>query len=78
MFSLKNMANRTDPLARDVHGTNPQFLLGKIARSKIYDSQYWKEHCFGLTGEDCCQSIILCRALSYIYDSCLFVSQPKQ
>lgn len=45
------MANRTDPLARDVHGTNPQFLLGKIVRSKIYDNAYWKEHCFGLSGE---------------------------
>lgn len=44
------MANRTDPLAKNVHGTNPQFLLGKIVRSKVHDSAYWKENCFGLTG----------------------------
>lgn len=45
------MANRTDPLAATVHGTNPQFLIEKILRSKIYSSIYWKEHCFGLTAE---------------------------
>lgn len=34
-----------------VHGTNPQFLVEKILRQKIYNSLYWKEHCFGLTAE---------------------------
>jgi PRP38 family len=28
-----------------------QNLVEKIVRSKIYDCQYWKEHCFGLTAE---------------------------
>ncbi|KQJ86872.1 pre-mRNA-splicing factor 38 isoform X2 [Brachypodium distachyon] len=45
------MANRTDPLARSIHGTNPQNLVEKIVRSKIYQSTYWKEQCFGLTAE---------------------------
>eukprot|EP00916_Digyalum_oweni_P000106 GHVL01000139.1.p1 GENE.GHVL01000139.1~~GHVL01000139.1.p1 ORF type:complete len:297 (+),score=44.94 GHVL01000139.1:71-961(+) len=45
------MANRTDPLAATVHGTNPQFLIPKIVRSKIYSTSYWKEHCFALTAD---------------------------
>lgn len=43
------MANVTDPLARPIHGTNPQNLIEYITRQRIYDSQYWKESCFGLT-----------------------------
>ena len=46
------MANVTDPLARAVHGTNPQNLIEYITRQKIYDSRYWKEQCFGLTAAD--------------------------
>ncbi|KAJ1638282.1 Pre-mRNA-splicing factor 38, partial [Pavlovales sp. CCMP2436] len=42
-------ANRTDPSAVTVHGTNPQYLVEKILRTKIYNHPYWKEHCFGLT-----------------------------
>lgn len=45
------MANRTDPAAKSVHGTNPQNLVEKILRSKIYQNSYWKEQCFGLTAE---------------------------
>mmetsp|Transcript_22437 Transcript_22437/g.29097 ORF Transcript_22437/g.29097 Transcript_22437/m.29097 type:complete len:397 (-) Transcript_22437:203-1393(-) len=45
------MANRTDPLAKAVHGTNPQNLVEKILRMKIYGARYWKEECFGLTAE---------------------------
>ncbi|XP_072996425.1 uncharacterized protein [Typha latifolia] len=45
------MANRTDPLAKSIHGTNPQNLVEKILRSKIYQHTYWKEQCFGLTAE---------------------------
>jgi len=46
------MANVTDPLARAIHGTNPQNLIECITRQKIYDSQYWKEECFGLSAVD--------------------------
>lgn len=45
------MANRTDPTAHLIHGTNPQFLFSKILRDKVYNSFYWKESCFGLTAE---------------------------
>lgn len=34
-----------------MHGTNPQYLIEKIIRSRIYDSKYWKEQCFALTAE---------------------------
>lgn len=34
-----------------IHGTNPQNLIDKIVRNKIYNCAYWKEHCFGLTAE---------------------------
>ena len=46
------MANVTDPLACPIHGTNPQNLIEYITRQRIYDSQYWKEQCFGLTAAD--------------------------
>ncbi|KAK9814676.1 hypothetical protein WJX72_009599 [[Myrmecia] bisecta] len=45
------MANRTDIDAASVHGTNPQNLVEKILRMKIYAATYWKQHCFGLTAE---------------------------
>ena len=47
----RDMANSTDPLALSVHGTNPQNLIEKILRTKIYANLFWKEHCFGLTAE---------------------------
>lgn len=45
------MANRTVKDAHSIHGTNPQYLVEKIIRTRIYESKYWKEECFGLTGE---------------------------
>ncbi|KAL6547445.1 U4/U6-U5 snRNP complex subunit prp38 [Orobanche minor] len=45
------MANRTDPLAKSIRGTNPQYLVEKILRTKIYQNTYWKEQCFGLMAE---------------------------
>jgi pre-mRNA-splicing factor 38A len=44
------MANRTVKDAVSIKGTNPQYLVEKIIRSRIYDSRYWKEDCFALTG----------------------------
>ena len=43
------MANATDPLARQIHGSDPQHLVEKIVRLRIYESRFWKERCFGLT-----------------------------
>ncbi|CAG2100524.1 unnamed protein product [Medioppia subpectinata] len=45
------MANRTIKDAKTVHGTNPQYLIEKIIRTRIYESRYWKEDCFALTAE---------------------------
>jgi hypothetical protein len=45
------MANRTDKEAAAIRGTNPQHLVEKITRSKIYNSMFWKEHCFALNAE---------------------------
>jgi len=45
------MANRTVRDAKSVRGTNPQYLVEKIIRSRIYDCSYWKEECFALTAE---------------------------
>ena len=46
------MANRTVKDAVSIKGTNPQYLIEKIIRTRIYDARYWKEDCFGLTGRD--------------------------
>ncbi|XP_060090997.1 pre-mRNA-splicing factor 38A-like [Heteronotia binoei] len=45
------MANRTVKDAHSIHGTNPQYLVEKIIRTRVYESQYWKEECFGLSAE---------------------------
>ncbi|CAF0839278.1 unnamed protein product [Rotaria sordida] len=45
------MANRTVKEAPTIKGTNPQYLIEKIIRSRIYDCRYWKEDCFALTAE---------------------------
>lgn len=53
-----------DSDARNIHGTDPQYLIEKsnlsflfdlspyslVLRLKIHDSRYWKEHCFALSG----------------------------
>ncbi|CAO1638308.1 unnamed protein product [Parajaminaea phylloscopi] len=57
------MANKTSYAAQQVHGTNPQFLIEKVLRSRIYDSVYWKEHCFALTAETLIDKAL---ALDYI------------
>ena len=45
------MANRTVKDAASVKGTNPQYLIEKITRTRIYECKYWKEECFALTGK---------------------------
>ncbi|XP_061175342.1 pre-mRNA-splicing factor 38A-like [Saccostrea echinata] len=45
------MANRTVKDAHSVKGTNPQYLVEKIIRTRIYECRYWKEECFALTAE---------------------------
>ncbi|XP_045159454.1 pre-mRNA-splicing factor 38A-like [Mercenaria mercenaria] len=45
------MANRTVKDAHSIKGTNPQYLIEKIIRTRIYECRYWKEDCFALTAE---------------------------
>ena len=40
-----------DEFSRPVHGTLPQNLIEKIVRMRVYESQFWREYCFGLTAE---------------------------
>ncbi|CAH8876119.1 unnamed protein product [Trichobilharzia szidati] len=58
------MANRTVKDAHTVHGTNPQYLIEKIVRSRIYESQFWKEHCFALTG--ICDFCLFCLTIFFL------------
>uniref|UniRef100_A0A7E4W2A2 Pre-mRNA-splicing factor 38 n=1 Tax=Panagrellus redivivus TaxID=6233 RepID=A0A7E4W2A2_PANRE len=44
------MANRTQKEAV-VRGRNPQNLIEKIIKARIYESLYWKEECFGLSAD---------------------------
>lgn len=57
------MANRTDKDAATIKGTNPQHLVEKITRSKIYNSLYWKEHCFALNAESVIDKCIELKAV---------------
>lgn len=45
------MSNRTVKGAQTVHGSDPQLLVEKIIRERIYECLYWKEECFGLNAE---------------------------
>lgn len=45
------MAIWTDPAAKIIRGKNPQNLVEKILRAKIYQNIYRKEQYFGLTAE---------------------------
>ncbi|OBZ75788.1 Pre-mRNA-splicing factor 38A [Grifola frondosa] len=45
------MANTTVRGAFAIHGQNPQSLVETVIRNRIYESAYWKEHCFALTAE---------------------------
>ena len=59
----RRMANSTARVAQSIHGTNPQFLVERVIRGRIYDSGYWKEHCFALTAESLVDKAVM---LNYI------------
>ncbi|KAG5320546.1 PR38A factor, partial [Acromyrmex charruanus] len=61
------MANRTVKDAKSIRGTNPQYLIEKIIRSRIYDSKYWKEECFALTAELLVDKAMELRFLGGVY-----------
>ena len=61
------MANSTDPFAESVHGTNPQYLVEKITRLKIYNCDFWKSECFGLTSETIIDKAVALKYCGGIY-----------
>jgi len=50
-----------------VKGTNPQYLVEKIIRTRIYDSIFWKEQCFGLSAETIVDKGVELRYIGGIY-----------
>jgi len=61
------MANRTVKEAHTVKGTNPQYLVEKIIRTRIYDAKYWKEECFALSAELIVDKAIELRFVGGVY-----------
>ncbi|KAF8510214.1 PRP38 family-domain-containing protein [Hysterangium stoloniferum] len=61
------MANTTIKGAQSIHGQNPQFLVEYIIRSRIYESTYWKEHCFALTAESLIDKAISLKSIGGVY-----------
>ncbi|KAF4615138.1 hypothetical protein D9613_002877 [Agrocybe pediades] len=61
------MANTTVSGAQAIHGQNPQFLVETVIRNRIYESTYWKEHCFALTAESIIDKAIELRFIGGVY-----------
>jgi len=61
------MANTTVKGATAIHGQNPQFLVETVIRNRIYESGYWKEHCFALTAESLIDKAIELRYIGGVY-----------
>lgn len=40
--------------ATSIHNVNPAMLIEKITRERIFESMYWKQHCFGLSAATLC------------------------
>ncbi|KAJ6547210.1 PRP38 family-domain-containing protein [Mycena capillaripes] len=61
------MANTTVAGAQSIHGQNPQFLVETVIRNRIWESIYWKEHCFALTAESIIDKTIEVRFIGGVY-----------
>ncbi|OSX65007.1 hypothetical protein POSPLADRAFT_1087984, partial [Postia placenta MAD-698-R-SB12] len=61
------MANTTVRGAQAIHGQNPQFLVETVIRNRIYESPFWKEHCFALTAESLIDKAIDLKAIGGVY-----------
>ncbi|WVQ83065.1 hypothetical protein IAT38_005203 [Cryptococcus sp. DSM 104549] len=51
-----------------IHGSNPQYLIEKVIRARVYDSLYWKEQCFALTAESIIDKAIALKAIGGVTD----------
>ncbi|KAL0947250.1 hypothetical protein HGRIS_013371 [Hohenbuehelia grisea] len=61
------MSNTTILGAKAIHGQNPQYLVETVIRNRIYDSTFWKEHCFALTAETLIDKAIELRCIGGVY-----------
>ncbi|KAF7969998.1 hypothetical protein HWV62_24069 [Athelia sp. TMB] len=61
------MANTTVRGALSIHGVNPQSLVETVIRNRIYESGFWKEHCFALTAESIIDKSIELRFIGGVY-----------
>jgi len=61
------MANTTVRGAIAIHGQNPQYLVETVIRNRIYESGYWKEHCFALTAESIIDKALELRFIGGVY-----------
>ncbi|KAI0800029.1 PRP38 family-domain-containing protein [Fomes fomentarius] len=61
------MANTTVRGAVAIHGQNPQYLVESVIRNRIYDSNFWKEHCFALTAETLIDKATELKAIGGVY-----------
>ncbi|CAE7205837.1 unnamed protein product, partial [Rhizoctonia solani] len=61
------MANTTVKGAIHIHGQNPQFLVEKVIRTRIWESAYWKEECFALTAESLIDKAIELNSIGGVY-----------
>ncbi|CAE6436563.1 unnamed protein product [Rhizoctonia solani] len=61
------MANSTVKGAIHIHGQNPQFLVEKVIRTRIWESSYWKEQCFALTAESLIDKAIELNTIGGVY-----------
>ncbi|OAF69654.1 Pre-mRNA-splicing factor 38A [Intoshia linei] len=67
------MSNRTVKDAVSIKSTNPQYLIEKIIRCRVYNSRYWKEDCFALTSELLVDKACELRYIGGIYSG---ITQP--
>ncbi|KAF8989107.1 Pre-mRNA-splicing factor 38 [Cyathus striatus] len=61
------MSNTTVIGAKAIHGQNPQYLIEAIIKTRIHESVYWKEHCFGLTAVTLIEKAIDLKAIGGVY-----------
>ncbi|KAJ7273380.1 PRP38 family-domain-containing protein [Mycena rebaudengoi] len=61
------MANTTVTGALSIHGQNPQFLVETVIRNRIWESIYWKEHCFALTAESLIDKALEVKFIGGVY-----------
>jgi len=67
MEDTEPSVNVGDPALRSVHGKNPELLIEKVLRGRIYSNAYFKEHCFALTAETLVDKAVELREIGGTY-----------